>query len=249
MKVFSLCLFFVLIFMTSVCYGIKDAALVLYCPFEEGSGNTTKDQASGLVGTLSEVKWTPDGKISGGVEFSGAAFIEFPKDKVLDITDEVTMEAWVKPGEVLADSGIMGRRTQPNVGGYCMQWTNAMFETWIYIGGWQGTRGLQTMKPETGEWHHVASVFDGSKIIQYVDGKVDIEMTAVGKAGSVDETFRIGQPQTAAIPSMTGTMDEVAVYKRALTADEVKTDMEKGVISAVSPQDSLATTWGTIRGR
>ncbi len=45
----------------------------------------------------------------------------------------------------------------------------------------------------------------------------------------------------------TGTMDEVAVYKRVLSAEEVKSDMEKGVTFAVSPTGSLATTWGNIR--
>ncbi len=64
----------------------------------------------------------------------------------------------------------------------------------------------------------------------------------------LDEVFRIGQAQTG-LTSMIGTMDEVAVYKRALSAEEVQSDMEKGVISAVSPQDSLATTWGNIRSR
>lgn len=247
LKVFSLILLFILVFTTSICYGIsKDPALVLYCPFDEGTGDTTKDKASGLVGKLNGVKWNPKGKIGGCVEFSGAVSIEFPKTPILDITDAITMEAWVLPNEVQGDSAIMGRRTQANVGGYCMQWTNAMIETWIHIGGWQGTRGKQTVKPKVGEWHHVASVFTGSEIIQYVDGKVDIAFNIGGKAGTVDEVFRIGQAQTS-LTSMTGLIDEVAVYKRALKEDEIRADMEKGVMFAVSLQGSLTTTWAKVK--
>lgn len=248
MRVFSLTLLFIFVILSSTCYAVKDPSLVLYCPFNEGSGDTTKDQISGLVGQLNGAKWSAKGKVGNAVEFAGTSFIEFPVEPVLDITGTITMEAWVLPNEIQADSGIMGRRTSANVGGYCMQWTNAMIETWIYIGGWQGTRGIQTIKPEPGEWHHVAGVYDGSKVYQYVDGILDVSFNLSGKIGSVPEVFRIGQAQTGLTP-MFGIIDEVAVYNRALSQDEISTDMKSGVVTAVSPLGSLATTWGAIRSR
>ena len=45
-----------------------------------------------------------------------------------------------------------------------------------------------------------------------------------------------------------GIIDEVAVYKRALTANEVKQDMTKGVVAPVSPAGRLVATWGMIKG-
>jgi len=144
MRTLSLSLFLTVAMLSSISYAIDDPSLVLYCPFEEGAGDTTQDQASGLVGAFNGAEWTKEGKIGNAVEFDAAGdSIEFPEDPVLDITDEITMEAWVLPNQVQADSGIMGRRTAANAGGYCMQWTNAMIETWIHIGGWQGTRDRQ----------------------------------------------------------------------------------------------------------
>jgi hypothetical protein len=250
MRTLSLSLFLTIVMLPSISYAIDDASLVLYCPFEEGAGDTAQDQASGLVGTLNGVEWTREGRIGNAAEFDAAGdSIEFPEDAVLDITDEITMEAWIRPNQVQADSDIMGRRTSANVGGYCMQWTNAMIETWIYIGGWQGTRDKQSMKPEPGEWHHIAGIYTGSKVIQYVDGEIDSEFDLSGAIGSVPQVFRIGQAQTG-LESMFGIIDEVAVYSRALTEDEVRTDMELGVIpAAVSPHGSLATTWAAIRSR
>ena len=59
--------------------------------------------------------------------------------------------------------------------------------------------------------------------------------------------FRVGQAQTS-LSSMFGIIDEVAIYKRALTADEVKQDMSKGIIAPVSPAGRLVATWGIIKG-
>ena len=46
---------------------------------------------------------------------------------------------------------------------------------------------------------------------------------------------------------MDGTIDEVAVYSRALTEEEILSDMQNGVIFSVSPQAKLATTWGSLK--
>jgi hypothetical protein len=40
-------------------------------------------------------------------------------------------------------------------------------------------------------------------------------------------------------------MDDLAVYSRALTADEVKTNM--GGVVAVSPGGKLTATWASIK--
>jgi len=247
MKILTVSLLFVFAFL-SVAYAVDDASLILYCPFNEGNGDTAKDVKSGLEGKFNgTTKWTDKGKVGNGVEFKAAAdYVEFPADKLLDITDQITMEAWILPNEVQADSGLMGRRDSANVGGYCMQWTNGMVEMWIYIGGWQGTRGKQTIQPKTGEWHHVACVYDGKQEIQYVDGKVDIQFDQSGKIGSIDQPFRVGQAQTS-LTSMFGIIDEVAVYKRALTEAEIKQDMTKGVIAPVSPAGKLASLWGYVK--
>ena len=73
--------------------------LVLYFPFDEGSGKVAKD-ASGNKndGELQgSVKWV-DGKIGKAVDVpdSAATDLVMVKDSdSLDITDEITMSAWV----------------------------------------------------------------------------------------------------------------------------------------------------------
>jgi len=248
MKIISIFMIFVFIFLANA-YAIKDDSLVLYCPFDEGSGDTIKDAKSGLSGKISGAKWSNKGKFGGALEFtSDTDKVEFPADNILDITTAITMEAWVLPNEVQDDSNIMGRRSAANVGGYCMQWTKGKFEMWLNVNGagWQGTRDKQTITPKPGQWHHIACVYDGSEEQQYVNGELDIKFSAPGKIASIQDVFRIGH-STTNLKTMKGLIDEVAVYKRALKLDEIKQDMLKGVLASVSPKGNLVTTWGNIK--
>ena len=231
-----------------------DKALMLYFTFDEDNGNTVKDvSGNNIEGTLEGAVWSKDGKIGGAVHLEDSEqFVEVDAVPELDITDELTIQAWFFPEESQGDSNLMGRRSGANVGGYCLQWS-AQFtgapqiETWINIGGWQGSRNKQTIKPALEEWHHVSSTFDGDTIRQYIDGKLDVEFAPPkGKINSIEVVFRIGKAQTG-LPGMIGLVDEVAIYNRALSVDEINQDMENGVFSAVSPNDKLATTWGKLK--
>ncbi len=43
-----------------------------------------------------------------------------------------------------------------------------------------------------------------------------------------------------------GSIDEVAIWSRALGEDEIRSAM-RGPLLAVSPKDKVATTWGNIK--
>ena len=233
----------------SIGKAIRDDALVLYCSFSEGAGDKVNDESgNNLQGEIKGgAKWAKAGKVGSAIAFSAAAqSVEFPAEKILNITKGITMEGWINPDAVQGDSDLWGRRTSANQGGYCMQWTNGMIETWIHKGGWQGTRDKQTIKPEPGDWHHVAGVYDGKNVRQYVNGELDIEFGLSGDMDSVEEVFRIGQAQTS-LTAMIGTIDEVAVYSRALTEDEIQEDMEKGILATVNSTGKLAATWASIK--
>ncbi len=231
-----------------------DEALMLYFTFDEDNGGKVKDvSGNNIEGTLEGAVWSKDGKLGGAVHLEDIEqFVEVDAVPELDITDELTIQAWFFPEESQGDSNLMGRRSGANVGGYCLQWS-AQFtgapqiETWINIGGWQGSRNKQTIKPALEEWHHVSSTFDGDTIRQYIDGKLDVEFTPPnGKINSIEVVFRIGKAQTG-LDGMIGLVDEVAIYNRALSVDEINQDMENGVFFAVSPNDKLATTWGKLK--
>lgn len=234
-------------------WAVKDDSLMLYLPFDEDEGEVVTDQSGhGIEGKLHGAKLSLDGKFGGCLLLeSSDQYVEIPPVPELDITDQITIEVWILPQLSQPDSNILGRRSQANVGGYCLQWSaqftgKPQIETWLYIGSWQGTRQRQKISPEPGKWHHVAAVYDGKSLRQYIDGELDVEMEISGKINSVQEVFRIGEAQTG-LPGMVGRVDEVAVYNRALSEEEIKRDMTKGVISPLSPKGTLTTMWGRIK--
>lgn len=232
-----------------------DEDLMLYLPFDEGQGDAAMD-ASGndLEAVLHGATWSKDGRIGGCVQLADTEkYLEIESVPELDITDELTIQAWFFPEQDQGDSNLMGRRTDNNTGGYCLQWSSnptgsPQIETWMNVGGgWQGSRNKQTIKPKLEVWNHVSSTFDGNVIRQYINGELDAEWKPPGnEIFSVDVVFRIGKSQT----DLAGTVcsvDEVAIYKRALSEDEIKSDMNNGVFFDVSPKGKLATTWGNLK--
>ena len=130
-----------------------------------------------------------------------------------------------------------------------MQWTAERVETWVHFGGWTGTRGLQAVVPAIGEWHFVAGGYDGANIFQYVDGQRDAGIAASGNVDEITDVFRIGQAQTGLV-AMPGIIDEVAVYNRALTFEEVEDIRVNGMFAiAVKAQGSAATRWARLKSR
>ena len=252
----SIVLILIVLIMSPYVWAINDDKdLMLYLPFDEGNGDTAMD-ASGndLEAVLHGATWSEDGRIGGCVHLTDTQkYVEIESVPELDITDEITIQAWFLPEQDQGDSNLMGRRTPDNTGGYCLQWSSTptgspQIETWMNVGGgWQGSRNKQTIKPTLNEWHHVSSTFDGDMIRQYIDGELDTEWKPPGnELFSVDIVFRIGKSQTP----LGGTVcfvDEVAIYSRALTEDEIKSDMNNGVFFDVSPREKLATTWANLK--
>ena len=66
--------------------------------FDEGAGTTAFDASgNGNDGTINNATWTADGKFGSALEFDGDNdYVRVLDDPTLDLTDEVTVIAWVK---------------------------------------------------------------------------------------------------------------------------------------------------------
>lgn len=82
----------------------------------------------------------------------------------------------------------------------------------------QTLAGKTEIKPRT--WHHVALVRDGRRAAVYLDGKLEMEgQTEATALGGVGQFFLGGRSDNTA--NWEGRLDEVAVFDRALTADDI----------------------------
>jgi len=70
---------------------------------------------------------------------------------------------------------------------------------------------------DAGDWHHVAGAYDGAEMKLYLDGSLALTRTVEGNVASVDTILLSHENET-----LHGLLDEVAVYRRALSGEEVE---------------------------
>ncbi len=99
-----------------------------------------------------------------------------------------------------------------------------------------------------GEWHHTAVSYDGTTWRLYLDGRLDGEKNAgaTPRADSIQH-FAIGTTMSSTgVPSgfLEGAIDEVRVWNRARSGDEIVTSM----YAAVAAGDGLVSRWALDPG-
>ncbi|MDE0424976.1 MAG: LamG domain-containing protein [Candidatus Poribacteria bacterium] len=249
----SVCLIVVL---ATLGEAVREDELALYLSFDEGKGDTAKDKSKhGNDATIHKGERVK-GKYGNSVELSGEAggWIEVPDSPSLDITDEITLMCWVYPTEFTAE------------------WFRIIVKTWagdtapwmVYgfyeFGGNNGKTGFiisvdkgtekrigdaatSNLPPE--EWTHVTATYDGSRMVLYYDGEVEVDGNAKGKIDTNDVPVSIGRNSEGNREHYIGRVDEVAIWSVALDQDEVQQAMDR--VYDVEPDGKLPTRWGAMK--
>lgn len=230
-----------------------DESLVLYFPFDEGSGDEVAD-FSGYDnnGVLIPAGDWVDGKFGGAIQVTSAAgHAELNSSD--SITGDIfmrsfTLAAYINPA--LSDTWGHIWRSRPNpgsghntlfvnAGGY-MSWRGTVGGSWTVL--CEGTAGDIVAD----EWQHVALVGDESKYRMYVNGKMVMESAFIETDGAI-EIFYVGGDGLS--ENYTGAIDEVAVWSRVLSDEEIMALCTDGVqvFMAVEPENRLPSTWGSLK--
>lgn len=201
------------------------SGMVAYWNFDEGTGAAARDAVSGEDGPLRGPVWTAEGKVNSALDFDGNDFLRIHDRPSLRLTKAVTVAAWVKYRTLdLSDSGA---RLFCKGGGYCFviggPWgPDSRLAVYLYGSTSEWRRGNTPLEPEV--WNHAAFSYDGANIVFYLNGVAD---GAVASAGdilpSTYDAFIGWDP--AAAPGyhapLDGTIDEVAVYGKALAPADI----------------------------
>ena len=193
---------------------------------EQGTGNITDASGNGNSGNLTNasngtVSWTT-GKFGNGLNFSmngtvtgGYVNIGARPSLLVNETNGWTVEAWIYP--VSAGNG----RQQSIYDAGNSQW-------WIYIQT-NGALSFQNLTSpwtsmsstsvlQNNQWYHVVVTADGTTKKIYLNGILNSTATlSVPNA----TTSRISGYGAIGIPSFNGTIYEVAIWNRSLSAAEI----------------------------
>ena len=234
--------------------------LVSYWTFDEADmdGETVKDVFGENHGTIKGEPQMVEGKVGDALEFNGSSdFVEVPNSPTLNIADAVSIMAWIKPtggypnqyGHIAGINRVGGQTEDSyylNVGYYNREHDKVSLGI-IGEGVVETPLQGQTQVAED-VWTFAAGVFSPGEFMRvYINGQLDGEGTSVpGKMQIAPTPFTMGAIVASTDYSFRGTIDEVIVYKRALTEDEIQTVMETGPIS-VDSAGKVATAWGRMK--
>jgi PKD repeat protein len=211
--------------------GLPIADLAASFKFDEGSGTSTADSSGNSnTGTLlNGVTWVP-GMTGSALKFDGAnGRVKVAQSASLEPATGVTVSLWGKiDGTVSGSNADLLRKEAPGQGGYVLRWSwsNGTI-SWLIVrnnGAFIEARDSQATTAYVGGWHHFVGTYDAASGIAklYVDGA--LHGSASGGPSPMEHTddlylMYVNYPTEVAVP---GTLDDVRVFKRALSATEVQ---------------------------
>lgn len=197
--------------------------------FDEGSGSTLGDSAGENDGTIEGATWASSGKHGAALDFDGSDdSVVVPDAAALDLTDSLTIEAWVKPGEAEGGGGVLvkGENSSGN-SGYMIH--SKFFGKPAGIvadsGSFRSASGAEALQLET--WTHLAFTSDGTDLRFYVDGELAETESAIDAAATEADLVIGHNPVLGGY--FTGLIDEVRLYDQALSQSEVEADRDNRV--------------------
>ncbi|HBB66567.1 MAG TPA: hypothetical protein DCZ93_04575 [Elusimicrobia bacterium] len=217
--------------------------------FDETSGDVAYDaSANANNGTLHGPVWSTDGKVSGALDFDGSDYLEIPDSASLSPTKAVTVAAWVKyrtidyfnSGSRIFSKGVAYSFT---IGGPNNHNSNLA----AYIDGATGGDYVRANTPlSPNVWQHVAFTYDGAMLRFYLNGQPDGTVSVSGDIQKTPYPGFIGWDPNAVggyHAPLDGNIDELAVYDRALSAEEIKGRYDAATVSSTtsSSEDGLAS--------
>ena len=248
----------------------NDDSLILYLPFDEGEGDTAFDRTKlGNHGKLEGgPQWVP-GKHGKALEFDGdddVVIIETKDSKELQLHESAgTAECWfLMKGEgistaprLIAKESITNDSCDcdPMRGGFALKFRkHGKFNLQLSVE--KGSRKNNDPNPDAGVdndvWYHAAGTWEEGEHRVYLNGKLVFEEKGneALPLKDVDNDLRIGG-SFAGLRNFQGIIDEVRIWNRVLSVNEIKDNMKLGFgqILSVSPAGRLTTTWGQIKAR
>ena len=243
--------------------------------FDEDEGDVVNDSSgNGNDGTLKNGPKWDDGKFGSALEFDGGTtYVSCGNGLSLDITEEITVMAWVKFSAVDNKNAAGGLFTiaakgfpdslSPHAGWWFSHDNRNSGQGFNYTcfgnknGGWAGGgnnlsgRNFQFTK---GEWHHVAITVGELIGKMYVDGtKLGADKPFADLVLSdVSRDLTIGSAGTSW--HFNGLLDEVAIFNVELEEEDIQAVMNNGLevssgLAAVDPSGKFTTTWADTKVR
>jgi hypothetical protein len=214
-----------------------------YWKLDENVGTTAYDSVGDNHGNVYGAQWT-SGKINGALSFDGVDDYVNVEDNITLEPQKLTVSAWVYRESTSSQHVILQKGSthfHDDRNGYLfkiLESSNSYPNRAILhvtINNRCDTSPISNTEIQAGIWYHIAATYDGSYARIYVNGVED--GTDISDTGPVDysggyQDFKIGVQEEGhglLCGHFDGIIDEVAIYGRALSADEIQQHYQNGL--------------------
>jgi len=238
---------------------VSDSNLVAHWQFDEGSGTIAYDSAGNNDGTIYGAQWTT-GIIGGALDFDGDEdYVEIPDADCLTPRYEITISWWIfnRGGQSASICKHAFCPSEPSSPGNSRAYHLSVNDNYINNNSYTTMAIYSAVNTydyisyitsdnrwSLNGWHHVVGTFNRGQAAIYIDG----EMKA-SKTFTVSSIMNDAQPLiigglweycgTDSFQSgLNGLADDVRIYNRALSAEEIQQ-----IYQAVVPPVEIPVTY------
>ena len=212
--------------------------MISYWKFDEGNGTIANDYVGNNHGILIDgPQWTT-GKVGGAINFDGIDdYINCGTNfGLISASQKLTVELWLNTQEIRQRKQIVSQT--PYLQGPWSLGIPSFDEGTgvlaLFIRDANPYRYTGSIVINDGNWHHVVGTWDGATntIALYIDGNLDDAWTTsyfVMRSTETELGIGSNPPQGGKRYFFNGTVDEVAIYNRALTPEEIQQHYQNGL--------------------
>ena len=214
--------------------------LVGWWPF---NGNANDESGNGNHGTVNGATLTSDrfGNTANSYDFSSCQYIDFGMTSINFLSSNFTVSLWFNHVSPQNNGYLISKRFSDSWGNF---WEMRPYDCTINQTN-SNDLGVLNFNSLVGQWYNYILIRTGNKINLYVNGVLeDFAFTNNTLNMNNNSTIRVGAilaPINGLVGCYSGKLDDIAIWNRALSENEIKSLYNAGTLAAnpCQAKDSL----------
>jgi serine/threonine protein kinase/WD40 repeat protein len=205
-------------------------ALLAHFPLDEGAGSVVVDACNpSRKGDIAGSPQWVDGQIAKGLRFDGRTTIDLGDVANFERDEPFSIAAWIYSNRNMHETPLARMDLSDGNRGWCLKNVRGQFGLDLFH-DWPARNAIGVHTAEGFEkqaWHHVVATYDGSSNAEgvklFVNGKPHVTRTSAnGLTATIKTTTPLTMGDRGGDQSFDGILDDVRIYNRTLTPDEVR---------------------------
>jgi hypothetical protein len=224
---------FLLLMLISCKKSDNDPDLVAWWSFDDATNTIVPDQSVHSLNAVNKGAVLVNGKHGKALQFDGKSVLQVDYQPILDdFQNGITVMAWIKKDTASHWNTIVSREigtTWSEYIGLAIYKNQALFSIDQDGTNYKNVTDSELILPDV--WYHLAGTFDNDTFKIYVNGKLIKSESSKGHFRFSDQNpLLIGgnsnNQNQSLVDCFKGTIDELQIYRRALSLSEIEKRMK-----------------------